>query len=40
MIVREHGRRTALAVAATVFPLAFGIGGLLNLLFRLLGISF
>lgn len=40
MIIREHGKRTALAVAATVFPLAFGIGGLLNLIFRLLGITF
>lgn len=40
MIVREHGRRTAVAVAATVFPLAFGVGGLLNLIFRLLGITF
>ncbi len=40
MVIREHGRRTALAVAATVFPLAFGIGGLLNLIFRLLGITF
>lgn len=40
MVIREHGRRTALAVIGTVFPLAFGIGGLLNLIFRLLGISF
>lgn len=40
MVIREHGRRPALAVIGTVFPLAFGIGGLLNLVFRLLGISF
>ena len=26
MIVREHGRRTAVWVAATVFPLAFAVG--------------
>jgi ferrous iron transport protein B len=40
VIIREHGRRTAFAVAATVFPLAFGAGGALNLIFRLLGITF
>ncbi len=40
MIVREHGRRTALAVAAFVFPFAFAVGSLLNLAFRLLGIEF
>lgn len=40
MIVREHGRRTALAVAAFVFPFAFGVGGLLNWAFRLFGIQF
>lgn len=40
MVIREHGRRTALGVVGTVFPLAFGIGGLLNLVFRLLGITF
>ena len=31
MIVKEYGARTALAVAATVFPLAILVGGLLNL---------
>jgi ferrous iron transport protein B len=32
MIVKEHGMRTALAVTAVVFPLAFVVGGLLRLL--------
>ncbi|MDT8306424.1 MAG: ferrous iron transport protein B [Anaerolineae bacterium] len=40
MVVREHGRRTAAWVTATVFPLAFGIGALLNLALRVLGINF
>jgi ferrous iron transport protein B len=34
MIVKEHGLRTAAAVSAVVFPLAFMIGGLLNLVLR------
>lgn len=40
MIVREHGRRTAAWVAATVFPLAFAVGALLNLALKVLGITF
>jgi ferrous iron transport protein B len=40
MIVREHGRGTAVWVAATVFPLAFAVGALLNLALQLLGITF
>lgn len=40
MIIREHGKRTALGVAAFVFPFAFLVGGLLNLVLRLLGIEF
>lgn len=32
MIVKEHGVRTAAAVSAVVFPLAFVVGGLLRLL--------
>lgn len=31
MIIKEYGVKTALGVAAFVFPFAFGIGGLLNL---------
>jgi ferrous iron transport protein B len=30
MIVKEHGRRVAFAVAAFVFPFAVVVGGLLN----------
>lgn len=40
MIVREHGRRTAVWVALVVFPLAFAIGGILNLTLNRLGIQF
>jgi ferrous iron transport protein B len=40
MIIREHGKRTALAVAAFVFPFAFLVGGLLNLIFGRLNIQF
>lgn len=40
MIIREHGRRTAFWVAATVFPLAFAIGGLLNQIITRLNIHF
>src|SRR5690606_13423379 len=35
MIVKEHGPRTAAAVSAVVFPLAFLIGGLLRLCLNL-----
>ena len=40
MIIREYGRRTAMWVVATVFPLAFAVGALLHQLIRLLGIQF
>lgn len=40
MIIREHGRRMAFWVAATVFPLAFAIGGLLNQIITRLNIHF
>ena len=40
MIIREHGKRTALGVAAFVFPFAFLVGGLMNWLLRLFGIQF
>lgn len=40
MIIREHGKKTALAVAAFVFPFAFLVGGLINLIFRWLNIQF
>ena len=40
MIVKEFGTRTALAVAAFIFPTAFLVGGLLNLVIRAGVISF
>ena len=40
MIIREHGKRTALGVAAFVFPFAFLVGGLLNWLLHLFGVEF
>jgi ferrous iron transport protein B len=40
MIVREHGRRTALWVALFIFPFAFAVGALLNTGLQLLGIQF
>ncbi len=40
MIVREHGKRTAFWVAAFVFPFAFGVGGVLNLVLRALKVEF
>ncbi|MGE5226449.1 MAG: ferrous iron transport protein B [Planctomycetaceae bacterium] len=39
MIVREHGTRTALAVAGFVFPFAVLVGGLLNLALKTFGIE-
>lgn len=40
MIVREHGRATAVKVAFFVFPFAFAVGGLLNLFLQFFGIAF
>jgi ferrous iron transport protein B len=40
MIVREHGRRTAVWVALTVFPLAFAVGALLNWVLQTFDIQF
>ncbi|MCA9984695.1 MAG: hypothetical protein KDE59_10395, partial [Anaerolineales bacterium] len=40
MIVREQGRRTAVAVVAFVFPFAFLVGAFLNHLFSWLHIQF
>jgi len=39
MIVKEHGRRTAAAVAAFVFPFAVVVGGLLNLILKALRVE-
>ncbi len=38
MMIKERGLRKALWMAALVFPLAFGIGGMLNFLLTLIGI--
>jgi ferrous iron transport protein B len=37
MVARERGWRTAVAMAALVFPLAFGVGGLFNRLLLVVG---
>jgi len=39
IIVKERGMRTALAIVAFIFPFAFLVGGLLNLILRQIGIS-
>ncbi len=39
MIVKEFGSRTAMAVAAFVIPLAFLVGGLLNVTMRALDVG-
>jgi ferrous iron transport protein B len=39
MIVREHGRKTAVAVAAFVFPFAIVVGGVLHLVLDALGVE-
>lgn len=40
MIVKEQGWRVALAILAFVFPIAFLVGGTLNLVLRALGVEF
>ncbi len=40
MIAREHGKRAAFWVAACVFPFAFGVGGVLNIVLRVLRVEF
>ena len=37
VMVKERGMRTALAITAFVFPFAFFVGGLLNLLLKAIG---
>jgi ferrous iron transport protein B len=39
MIVRERGLRTGLAIAGFILPFAFGVGALLNLVLRALGVD-
>ena len=40
VIIKELGVRSALAMAAFIFPFAFLIGGLVNLVLRGLNVSF
>jgi ferrous iron transport protein B len=40
IIVKEHGLKTAGAVVGFVFPFAFGVGIVLNQVFRILGVTF
>lgn len=40
IIVKEHGWKTAAGVTGFVFPFAFGVGMVLNLAFRALGVTF
>jgi ferrous iron transport protein B len=39
MIVKEYGKRVALGVAGVVFPLAFAVGGLVNVILRALNVT-
>jgi ferrous iron transport protein B len=38
MMIKERGLRKALWISVVIFPIAFGVGGMLNFLLRLLGI--
>jgi ferrous iron transport protein B len=37
--IKERGWKTALAISAFIFPFALGVGGLMNLLLKVLRIS-
>ncbi len=39
MIIKERGVKMALAIVAFIFPFAFLVGGLLNFLLKLIGVS-
>jgi len=39
MIIKEYGRRTAIMVTSFVFPFAFAVGGALNSVLHLLGVT-
>jgi ferrous iron transport protein B len=39
IIVKEQGWRTAVAMSAFIFPFAFGVGGLVNLALRAVGVQ-
>ena len=38
MMIKERGLKKALWISAVIFPVAFGVGGLLNFLLRFLGL--
>jgi ferrous iron transport protein B len=38
MMIKERGLRKALWMSAVIFPIAFGVGGMLNFLLRWIGI--
>jgi ferrous iron transport protein B len=40
VIVKEHGWKTAAWVVAFIFPFAFGVGVVLNYVFKFLGVMF
>ena len=40
VIVKEHGWKTAVWVVGFIFPFAFGVGVLLNYVFKILGVMF
>jgi ferrous iron transport protein B len=38
MMIKERGLKKTLCISAVIFPVAFGVGGLLNFLLRFLGL--
>jgi hypothetical protein len=38
MMIKERGLKKALWISAVVFPVAFGVGGMLNFLMTFLGV--
>jgi hypothetical protein len=38
MMIKERGLRKTLWISAVIFPIAFGVGGLLNFLMKFFGI--
>jgi ferrous iron transport protein B len=38
MMIKERGMKKALLMSAVIFPIAFGVGGILNFVLRWIGI--
>jgi hypothetical protein len=38
MMIKERGLKKALWISAVIFPVAFGVGGILNFLMKFFGI--